>query len=136
MRSTDGRALARAHGVFNILGGLWPLVSARTFEAVFGRKTDRWLQQTTAGLLISVGWTQTRAATNAQWTHARRIGMATAITLFVIDLVYVPKGRISKTYLLDAAMEAGWLAAWARSFDASSRRRSSAHAAKRGSRVA
>jgi hypothetical protein len=38
-----GSALARAHGVFNIVGGLWPMVNARSFEAVFGRKEDRWL---------------------------------------------------------------------------------------------
>jgi hypothetical protein len=31
----------------------------------------------------------------------------------VIDLVYVPKGQISVVYLLDAAMEIGWIIAWA-----------------------
>jgi hypothetical protein len=31
-----------------------------------------------------------------------------------LDLKYVPKGNIPKTYLLDAAMEVGWLMAWTR----------------------
>ncbi|MBF6519204.1 hypothetical protein [Nocardia farcinica] len=37
-----------------------------------------------------------------------------AVWLLAIDLVFVPAGRIPPTYLLDAAMEVGWLAAWAR----------------------
>lgn len=111
---TSGPTLARAHGLFNIVGGAWPMVSVRSFETVFGRKTDRWLQRTTAGLLIGLGWAQTRAAADGQWSHARRIGVTTAVTLLAIDLIYVPKGRIRKTYLLDAAMEAAWLLAWSR----------------------
>lgn len=111
---TSGPSLAQAHGLFNIVGGVWPMVSARSFEAVFGRKTDRWLQRTTVGLLIGLGWAQTRAASPRQWPNARRIGVATAVTLLAIDLIYVPKGRIRKTYLLDAAMEAAWLLAWSR----------------------
>jgi len=93
------------------------MVSVRSFEAVFGRKADRWLQRTTAGLLMGIGWAQTRCAAEGQWRHARTLGLAAAATLLAIDLVYVPKGRIAKTYLLDAAMEAAWLFAWARASD-------------------
>jgi hypothetical protein len=113
-RDERGRVLARAHGAFNIVSGLWPLVSVRSFEAVFGPKTERWLQYTVAGLLVGIGWSQVRAGAAAQWQAARRIGMATAATLLAIDLVYVPRGRIPKTYLLDAVMEAAWLVAWTR----------------------
>jgi hypothetical protein len=74
------------------------------------RPQDRPLAATHHGL----GWAQTRAAADGQWPHARRIGVATAVTLLAIDLIYVPKGRIRKTYLLDAAMEAAWLLAWSR----------------------
>src|SRR4051794_39884270 len=35
--------LARVHGTFNVVGGVWPLVSLRTFERVFGPKEDKWL---------------------------------------------------------------------------------------------
>lgn len=111
----DGAATARAHGVFNVVGGLWPLVHRRSFEAIFGRKQDRWLQYTVAGLLTGNGVVQLLAADTAEGRrHARRVGVVTATTLLAIDLIYVPSGRIPKTYLLDAAMEAGWLAAWAR----------------------
>jgi hypothetical protein len=40
------------------------------------------------------------------------MGVATAY--LAIDLIYAPKGEIRRTYLLDAAMEIGWLWAWLR----------------------
>ncbi|GAA0400699.1 hypothetical protein GCM10009530_60680 [Microbispora corallina] len=114
----DGRgaaALARAHGLFNIAGGMWPLLHVESFEKVFGPKTDRWLERTVAGLLVGIGWTQLRGASTPEGVEqARRIGMATAGTLLAIDLTYVPIGRIRPTYLLDAAAEALWLKAWRR----------------------
>ena len=47
--------LARAQGVFNIVGGAWPLVHRRSFEAFFGPKEDEWLQQTVGALLVAAG---------------------------------------------------------------------------------
>lgn len=41
-------ALARLHGIFNVLNGLWPLLHMHSFEAVFGLKTDKWLVRTVA----------------------------------------------------------------------------------------
>lgn len=116
MNRTDapqGAALATAHGAFNVLAGAWPLISMRSFEAVFGPKQDRWLEQTVAGLLITVGWSQLASATTPEGrAHARRIGTGAAVTLLAIDLIHVPRGRLRWTYLLDAAMEAAWITAW------------------------
>jgi hypothetical protein len=56
-----GQGVAVAHGVFNVVGGLWPLVHLRSFEWVFGPKTDVWLQRTTGGLLVSAGLAQLAA---------------------------------------------------------------------------
>ncbi|CAL9645692.1 hypothetical protein [Streptomyces sp. enrichment culture] len=109
------RGLAVAQGAFNVVGGLWPLAHLRSFEWVFGRKTDVWLQMTTGGLLLSAGLAQLAAATDPDGpAHARRVGLGTALTLLAVDLVYVPKGRIRPTYLLDAAMQTGWISAWLR----------------------
>jgi hypothetical protein len=111
----DPRRLAVAHGLFNLAGGLWPLLSMRSFEAVFGPKTDRWLEQTVSGLLVVNGLAQVAAARDPHGVaHARRVGAGTAATLAAIDLVHVPRGRLRWTYLLDAAMELGWIMAWAR----------------------
>lgn len=45
----------------------------------------------------------------------RRLGIATALTLLGIDLVYIPRREMRWTYWQDALCEIGWLAAWARS---------------------
>ncbi|MER7830476.1 hypothetical protein [Streptomyces sp. NPDC095602] len=110
------RTVARAQGLFNVVGGAWPLVSLRTFGRVYGPVADGWLQKTSGALLLSAGWTMLRAASGTAGEdgvrHARRTGIGTALAFLAVDLVYVPKGRIRATYLVDAAMEAAWLAAW------------------------
>jgi hypothetical protein len=105
--------MGKRHGAFNMAGGLWPLLHLRSFEAVFGPKVDRWLVYTVAGLLTSIGYAQAKASTPQEWTQARRLGVATATTLLVIDLVYVPRGLLRWTYLIDAVGEAALLAGWA-----------------------
>ncbi|MDQ0905984.1 hypothetical protein QFZ22_001969 [Streptomyces canus] len=93
-----------------------PLVHLRSFEWIFGPKTDVWLQRTIGGLLVSAGLAQLAAAPGPQGSaQARRIGLGTALTLLAVDLVYVPKGRIRPTYLVDAAMQTGWISTWLRS---------------------
>lgn len=114
--------LALAHGLFNVAGGLWPLVGMRRFEAVTGPRTDRRLVRTVSGLMVVVGVAQVRAARRAALTGcgtqgletARDLGIGTALTLAAIDLVYGVSGRVRRVYLLDAPVEFGWLAAWLR----------------------
>ncbi len=109
--------LARAQGVANIAGGLWPLLGMRSFERVFGPKVDVWLVRTVAGLLVANGWSQLGTSPTAESVRvARRLGAGTAATLLVIDIVYVARGRIARAYLLDALVEAGWLLGWATSW--------------------
>jgi hypothetical protein len=111
----DAVVLGRAQGVANLVGGVWPLLHIRSFEMVFGPKTDRWLVKTVAGLLMVNGITQlTTSSTAIGVRQARRLGVGTAAVLAVIDLVYVPARRISKMYLVDAAIEVGWILAWLR----------------------
>jgi hypothetical protein len=104
--------MAIVHGAFNVLGGLWPLLHLRSFEAVFGPKRDRWLEHTVGGLLVAIGFTQIEAGTRDQWRTARTLGIGTAATLLAIDAVYVPKRTIRWTYLLDAVEEIALIAAW------------------------
>ncbi len=99
--------------MFNAVGGLWPLLHMRSFEQVLGPKTDRWLVRTVAGLMLANGLAQVLAEPcPAGLRMARRTGLGTALTLAAIDLVYAPPGRISRVYLLDAALEIGWVLAW------------------------
>ncbi|HEY7875451.1 MAG TPA: hypothetical protein VIG64_10045 [Actinomycetota bacterium] len=108
--------LARAQGIFNVLGGAWPIVSLRTFEAIYGpKKLDVYLQKTSGALFMASGLALLRTERSEESVRAaRRIGMGVAAAYLAIDLIYVPEGEIHKTYLLDAAMEIGWLAAWLR----------------------
>jgi len=108
------RRLALAHGAFNVVAGVWPLVSIGSFERIFGPKADRWLEYTVAGLLLTNGISQIGAARRGQYAAARLVGCGTAASLLAVDLVFVPSGRIRWTYLLDGAMELAWLAAWSR----------------------
>ncbi|MGW0121230.1 hypothetical protein [Streptomyces sp. NPDC003327] len=105
--------VARAQGLFNLVGGAWPLISLRTFEWIYGPKADRWLQKTSGGLLASAGISMLLAGADDEGVrHARRVGIGTALTFLAVDLVYVPRRRIPATYLMDAAKETAWLAAW------------------------
>jgi hypothetical protein len=109
----DGVGLARAHGVANLAGGLWPLLHIRSFESVFGPKTDRWLVKTVAGLLIVNGITQLTTSAGSI-RQARRLGVGTAAVLAAVDIIYVSAGRISKMYLVDGAVEIAWIMSWYR----------------------
>lgn len=105
--------LARAHGLFNVITGGWPILHMRSFEAVSGPKTDRWLVRTVGALLLANGLVQLTAGPSPEATRqARRLGIGTAAALAAVDLVYAPPGRISRVYLLDAVVESGWLLAW------------------------
>ena len=86
----------------------------RTFEAVYGPESDKWLEYTVAGLLVTIGTAQILNRREDQLHLSRVLGIGTAGTLLAVDLVNVPRGRISRMYLQDAVCELAFLAAWAR----------------------
>ncbi|MEU5321177.1 hypothetical protein AB0G67_31150 [Streptomyces sp. NPDC021056] len=104
---------ARSQGLFNLVGGGWPLLHLRSFEWVSCPKPEERLQRTAAGLLAVSGRVLLRAPSSPDGlASARRTAVGTAVTLPAVDVVYVPRGRIRPTSLLEAAMQAGWPAAW------------------------
>jgi hypothetical protein len=108
-------ALARAQGIFYVVTGIWPILSMRTFECVTGPKTDRWLVKTAGALIAVIGGTLVLGARRGVIApELRFLGGASAASLAVVDLVYALRGRISKVYLLDAAVEIAIVAAWMR----------------------
>jgi hypothetical protein len=107
------RTVALAHGAFNVVTGAWPLLHLRSFEAVTGPKTDRWLVRKFAALVVANGVAQL----TSDVASARRVGLGTAASLAGIDLAYAPRGTIGPAYLFDAAVELVWVAAWARARD-------------------
>jgi hypothetical protein len=86
----------------------------RSFEAVTGPKTDRWLVKTVGVLIGIIGGVLVISG------RGRRVPLeptvlatASAAGLAAIDTIYASRGRISKIYLLDAAGELALLGAWA-----------------------
>ena len=109
------RRVATAQGLFNLIGGAWPILGLRSFEWIYGKKNDVFLQKTVGGLLFFIGCIQlTVADSPEEVSSARRLGLATALTLLAVDLVYIPKREMRWTYLQDAACQVGWIAAWRR----------------------
>jgi hypothetical protein len=108
--------LAVVHGAFYVATGLWPIIHLRSFERVTGAKTDKWLVRTVGGLVTAIGTAMLVGARRREgMTAARVLGIGSAITFALIDVVYASRGRISRVYYADAAVEgalaAGWLAA-------------------------
>ena len=106
--------LAGAQGTFYVVTGIWPLVSMRTFEAVTGPKTDKWLVKTVGLLLTVIGGTLVLSARRRRLPpEVAWLGGATAGALGSVSGYYVLRGRVSRIYLADAASELGLAASWA-----------------------
>ena len=107
------RAVAAVQGVSYVLGGAWPLLHMRSFEAVTGPKVDDWLERTTAGIMVAIGAAELWAARRDEVTPAlAAIGAGSAATLGIVSAFYASSGRIRKIYLADAAFEAALLVGW------------------------
>ena len=96
-----------------LITAVWPLVDIASFMAVTGPKTDVWLVKTVGALLIPISL----CLGSFLWIKTNRIpayilGSTTAAAFILIDLYYALSGTISDIYLLDAAVEFVFLAAW------------------------
>lgn len=108
------QATARLQSVYFVVGGTWPIVHLRSFEAVSGPKVDGWLVKTVGGLLSVVGISLWRSSRQHRITpEIAAVGAGTASVLTAIDFVYVKRRRISPVYLLDGVanliLVLGWL---------------------------
>lgn len=105
-------ALGRLHAAFYLVGGIWPLVAYRSFEAVTGRKREPWLVKT-VGLLTVVAGTVIAADPAGRDGTTRRLAIGTALTYAAVDSWYAGvRRRIRPIYLLDAVAELGFAALW------------------------
>ncbi len=107
--------VAAAQAAYYLSSGAVPLVSRRAFEAVTGSKTEWWLVQTVALLLLVVGGALGSAARRGRVTpEIAGLGVGSAATLAAIEVVYAGRRRISPLYLVDAVLEAACVGAWIR----------------------
>lgn len=103
----------RLQAAYNGIGGLWPLLSYRSFEAVTGQKREPWLVKT-VGLLMLVTAHSLRSG-HPDGRAEQRIGIGSALAFALVDVWYGGiRRRISPIYLLDAVIQAGFLVLWTR----------------------
>jgi hypothetical protein len=83
----------------------------RAFEAVTGPKKEWWLVETVGVLVTAVGGGLLAAAARDRVTpELVAIAAGCAGGLAAIDVVYIARGRIAPTYLLDASAQLALLA--------------------------
>ena len=115
MRSVTYARIAAAQAAYYGVTGVAPFVSRSAFEAVTGPKSDWWLVLTVGATVSVIGGTLGSAAGRGRVTpEIRLLGIGSAAALGTIDAVYVLKGRIAPTYLVDAGFQAAIVAGWAR----------------------
>jgi hypothetical protein len=111
------RGVANVQAAYYLATGVWPLLSARSFQAVTGPKHDFWLVQTVGALIGVSGATLAIAARDRdslETPAVRVLAIGTALSLTAVDLVFVLRRRISPVYLADAAVELAIVAGWLR----------------------
>ena len=108
------RLVCFAQGLYYLLTGLWPLISMETFLLVTGPKTDLWLVDTVAVLIIVIASVLLYAAARHQISGPiLLLAVASAAGLTIIEGFYALRGTIWSVYLLDAVLEVVLIALWA-----------------------
>lgn len=104
--------VALAQGIYFFVSGIWPILSMSTFLKVTGPKTDLWLVKTVGLILAVIGIVLIVAQVNAEInTSIIILAIGSALSLVIIEFVYVTKRVIRPIYLADAAAELiliGW----------------------------
>ncbi len=110
MEIQSARPVLVAQSAYYLATGVLPFVSRRAFEAVTGHKREWWLVQTTGTLVTVIGGALASATARRRVTpELLAVATGSAATLGAIDVIYVARRRIARTYLLDAAVQAALL---------------------------
>ncbi len=98
--------VALVQGVYFFVAGMWPILSMNTFLKVTGPKTDLWLVKTVGLLLAVTGVVLIVAQVNTEInTPVVILAIGSALSLAIVEFVYVAKRVISPIYLADAIIE-------------------------------
>jgi len=103
---------ALVQGLDFLVSGIWPMVSMDTFQKVTGPKADLWLVKTVGLMLAVIGAVRLYAYSTLNLSPAiGLLAVGSALSLAIVEFVYVSKRVISAVYLGDAFVElvlAGW----------------------------
>lgn len=104
--------VALIQGIYFFVFGIWPIFSMTTFLKVTGPKTDLWLVKTVGIILAVIGIVLILAQVNAEInTSIITLAIGSALSLALVEFIYVAKRVISPIYLGDALIELiliGW----------------------------
>ncbi|HYY53778.1 MAG TPA: hypothetical protein VFA01_00225 [Candidatus Dormibacteraeota bacterium] len=114
MPRLDSRTTALAHGLYYAIGGAWPLVSIESFEKVTGGKWDDWLVRTVGWLMVALAGGFLPASRRGVPRELKIVGVLSSASVGGIAAYYAARGRISKLYFLDAALQFALTALWIR----------------------
>ena len=105
----------RVQSAYYIATGLWPLIHYDSFEAVTGRKSERWLVETVGGMIATAGVSLavgSRGHRPSIETTVTSVG--SAVTLGLIDALYLLRGRLGPAYAVDVLAQGAFLVAFGR----------------------
>lgn len=108
------RLVCVIQGLYYLVTGLWPLLAMDVFLAVTGPKTDLWLVDTVALLVLIIASVLLFAAARRQINASvvlLAVGSAAALT--IVEGFYALRGVIWSVYLLDGVLEVVLIALWA-----------------------
>jgi uncharacterized membrane protein HdeD (DUF308 family) len=108
--------VSAVQGIYYFVTGLWPIVYMTGFLAFTGPKVDLWLVRTVGWLLIVSGIVLMVAAARRRQRSAEvaLLAVGNAAVLASADTYFAATGQIPGVYLLDAAVEVGFLLWWIR----------------------
>jgi hypothetical protein len=101
-----------AMAAYYVATGAWPIVHMASFEAVTGRKVDRWLVKMVGALALANGVVLGLGARREDPSEEGiALAACSALAFTAIDVVYVTRRRIRPVYLADAVVEIALAAA-------------------------
>jgi hypothetical protein len=105
--------LSITQGFYFLLTALWPLVDITSFMQITGPKTDIWLVNTVAVLLIPIALCFLAGAVlPAESPFVILIGLTTSPGLAFIDIYYTSNDVIEWVYLIDGGLELLFFSLW------------------------
>ena len=105
--------IALVQGIYFFVSGIWPILNMNTFLKVTGPKTDLWLVKTVGIILTIIGAVLSFGYVSAQINSSVVfLAIGSALSLAIVEFVYVVKRVISPIYLADAVIELAILAWW------------------------
>ena len=100
-------------GIYFLITGKWPILSMRTFLMITGPKTDIWLVKTVGLILATIGAVLVYAqVTGTVNPPVILLAIGAALSLTIVEVIYVAKRVISPIYLADAFIELVLVAWW------------------------